>query len=44
MNLSTLGTFLWRHRGRLRWRYFPRVAVLLVAAAWNSYMSLFNRL
>jgi hypothetical protein len=43
MNLSTLGTFLRRHRGRLHWRYFPRVAFLLVAAAWNSYMSLFEQ-
>ena len=43
MNLSTLGTFLWRHRKGLHWRYFPRVALLLVAAAWNSYMSLFEK-
>jgi hypothetical protein len=43
MNLSTLGTFLWRHRKGLYWRYFPRVAFLLVAAAWNSYMSLFEK-
>jgi hypothetical protein len=42
MNLSTLGTFLWRHRKGLHWRYFPRMAFLLVAAAWNSYMSLFE--
>ncbi len=42
MNLSTLGTFLWRHRRSLHWRYSPRVAFLLVAAAWNSYMSLFE--
>lgn len=43
MNLSTLGTFLWRHRKGLHWRYFPRVALLSVAAAWNSYMSLFEK-
>jgi len=43
MNLSTLGTFLWRNRGRVHWRYFPRVAYLLVAAAWNSYLSLFEK-
>jgi hypothetical protein len=43
MNLDTLSTFLRSHCGRLHWRYFPRVAYLLVLAAWNSYLSLFER-
>jgi omega-hydroxy-beta-dihydromenaquinone-9 sulfotransferase len=43
MNLSTLGRFLWRNRGHLHWRYFHRLAYLLVMAAWNSYLGLFEQ-
>ena len=43
MNLSTLGTFLWRNRSHLHGRYFHRLAYLLVMAAWNSYLGLFER-
>lgn len=43
MNLSTLGKFLRRHGAQLHWRYVHRVAYLLVAAAWNSYLSRFEK-
>jgi omega-hydroxy-beta-dihydromenaquinone-9 sulfotransferase len=43
MNLSTLGRFLWRNLGHLHWRYFHRLAYLLVMAAWNSYLGLFEQ-
>jgi omega-hydroxy-beta-dihydromenaquinone-9 sulfotransferase len=43
MNLSTLGRFFWRNRRQLHWRYFPRLSYLTVMAAWNSYLSRFER-
>jgi len=43
MNLSTLGRFLWRNGAQLHWRYLHRAAYLLVAACWNSYLSLFEK-
>ena len=42
MSLRTLGASLQRNRGRLHWRYLPRLAFLAVLAAYNSYMSLFE--
>ena len=43
MNLSTLGRFLRRHGEQLHWRYGHRLAYLLVMAACNSYLSLFEK-
>ncbi|MEJ2069999.1 MAG: sulfotransferase [Syntrophobacterales bacterium] len=43
MDLKTLGEVLWRKHGRVYWRYLPRLAYLLVTAAFNSYMALFEK-
>ena len=43
MDLSTLGKFLLRNGARLHWRYLYRMAYLLVAACWNSYLGLFEK-
>jgi omega-hydroxy-beta-dihydromenaquinone-9 sulfotransferase len=43
MDLQTLATVLWRHRGRIYWRYLPRLAYLTVLAAFNSYIALFEK-
>jgi omega-hydroxy-beta-dihydromenaquinone-9 sulfotransferase len=42
MNLSTLGRFLWRNYAQWQWRYWHRLAYLLVMAACNSYLGLFE--
>lgn len=39
MNLKTLIQVLLRHRFRVHLRYLPRLAYLLVLAAYNSYMA-----
>ena len=43
MNLKTLGTSLGQNQGRLYWRYLPRLAFLSALAAFNSYMSFFEK-
>jgi hypothetical protein len=43
MDLKTLGEVLWRKRGRVYWRYLPRLAFLTVTAAFNSYVALFEK-
>ena len=42
MSLKTLAVSLARNRGRVYWRYLPRLAFLSVLAAFNSYMSFFE--
>ena len=39
MNLSTLSRVLLRNRGRVNWRYFPRLALLLALGGLNSYLA-----
>lgn len=39
MNLSTLWKVLRRQRGRVNWRYLPRLAFLLVLGGLNSYLA-----
>jgi hypothetical protein len=39
MNLSTLMRVLLRNRGRVNWRYLPRLAFLLVMGGINSYLA-----
>jgi omega-hydroxy-beta-dihydromenaquinone-9 sulfotransferase len=39
MNLSTLMRVLLRNRGRVHWRYLPRLAFLLCMAGINSYLA-----
>ncbi|MFW6126927.1 MAG: sulfotransferase family protein [Thermodesulfobacteriota bacterium] len=39
MNLGTLWKVLLRNRGRVNWRYLPRLAVLLVLGSINSYLA-----
>jgi hypothetical protein len=43
MSLRTLGLSLWRNRLRVHWRYLPRIAFLSALAAFNSYMSFFEK-
>jgi hypothetical protein len=43
MNICSLRRFLWRNAARLHWCYLHRVAYLLVAACWNSYLGLFEK-
>jgi len=38
-----LGEVLRRKRGRVYWRYLPRLAYLTVMAVFNSYMALFEK-
>jgi hypothetical protein len=42
MSLKTLATSICRNRGRLYWRFLPRLALLTVVAGFNSYMRLFE--
>jgi hypothetical protein len=39
MKFSTLGRVLLRNRLRVNWRYFPRLAYLLVLSGLNSYLA-----
>lgn len=39
MNLSTLAKVLLRNRGRVNWRYLPRLAFLGILAGLNSYLA-----
>lgn len=39
MNLSTLWKVFLRNRGRVNWRYVPRLALLLILGGVNSYLA-----
>jgi omega-hydroxy-beta-dihydromenaquinone-9 sulfotransferase len=43
MNLSTLWKVLRRNRGRVNWRYLPRLAFLLFLGGANSYIARLER-
>jgi len=43
MNISTLGKVFLRNRGRVNWRYLPRLALLLFLGGINSYLACLER-